>query len=380
MGGFRGKKLIRVKLRCHMKILVAIDSIKNFESSIEIGNIFKEEFTENVDIMPFLDGGEGTVEAMKTLIDGSYKYVNVHNPKNEVITARYVMKDKYAVMEMAESSGLRLLYKEDLDVMNSSSLGVGEMIVDGLNEGADSIFIGIGDTATNDLGMGMLYALGARFYDSDDNELNPIAANMARVSYIDIENIDYRLNTKPITIATSSDNTLFGDNSFLESRIYRKGATDEDIAFLYKGSKNFKEVVEKTLGIDSIDLPSLGAGGGVAWALYTFFKAKISRSMDVIMERVDFGDLIKGYDVLILGEDVDQFDGTSSIAVSTYAKSYNEDLKIFFLEDRDGKEIGQREIFDEIYKYHISDDFDRREMIEAIRMLAKDVNQNLIGH
>ncbi len=363
-----------------MKILVAIDSIKNFESSIEIGNIFKEEFTENVDIMPFLDGGEGTVEAMKTLIDGSYKYVNVHNPKNEVITARYVMKDKYAVMEMAESSGLRLLYKEDLDVMNSSSLGVGEMIVDGLNEGADSIFIGIGDTATNDLGMGMLYALGARFYDSDDNELNPIAANMARVSYIDIENIDYRLNTKPITIATSSDNTLFGDNSFLESRIYRKGATDEDIAFLYKGSKNFKEVVEKTLGIDSIDLPSLGAGGGVAWALYTFFKAKISRSMDVIMERVDFGDLIKGYDVLILGEDVDQFDGTSSIAVSTYAKSYNEDLKIFFLEDRDGKEIGQREIFDEIYKYHISDDFDRREMIEAIRMLAKDVNQNLIGH
>lgn len=361
-----------------MKVLLAIDSIKTYESSIEIGNIFKEELSEDADVMPFLDGGEGTVAAMKAMIDGSYKYVNVHNPKNDVITARYVMKDDEAVMEMAESCGLRLLYKEELDVMNSSSIGLGEMILDGLNDGARSFFIGIGDTATNDLGMGMLYALGVHFYDEDNQELNPVAKNMAKVKRIDIDNLDYRLHESEITIATSQDMTLFGDNSFLESRIYRKGASDLDIAYLYKGSKNFKEIVEKTYGIDSIDLPSLGSGGGVAWALYTFFKAKILRSMDVVLEKVDFDQMIKNYDVLILGENVDQFDGNTSINVSKYAKAYNEDLKIIFLEDEDGKEIGQRDLFDHIYKYHISDDFERKELASAIRTLAKDLAEKLL--
>lgn len=361
-----------------MKILLAIDSIKNYESSIEIGNIFKEELTADADVMPFLDGGQGTVEAMKTVMDGTYKYVNVHDPKNDVITARYVMKNDEAVMEMAESSGLRLLYKEDLDVMNSSSLGLGEMMVDGLNNGAKSFLIGIGDTATNDLGMGMLYALGVRFYDENDHELTPIAGNMAKVSRIDIDNLDYRMYQAKISIATSQDMTLFGEDSFLESRIYRKGASDLDIANLYKGSKNFKEIVEQTLGIDSIDLPSLGSGGGVAWALYAFFQAKIMRSMDIILEKVDFDKMIKNYDYLILGENVDQFDGKSSINVSTYAKAYNEDLKIIFLEDEKSKEIGNREIFDHIYKYNISDDFDRKEIVSAIRVLARDVKQYLL--
>ena len=359
-----------------MKILVAIDSIKNYENSIEIGNIFKEELGNDFDIIPFLDGGEGTVEAMQAFLDGDYHYVNVHNPKNEVITARYVMKDKHAVMEMAESSGLRLLYQEELDVMNSSSLGFGEMMVDGLNAGANTFFIGIGDTATNDLGMGMLYALGARFFNSEGKELNPIAKNMVEVENIDISDLDHRLLKAEITIATSSDTTLFGENSFLENRIYRKGASVEDIAFLYKGSKNFKEKIEQTLGINPLDLPSLGSGGGVAWALYAFFKAKISKSMDVILEKIDFDTMIKNYDILILGENVDTFDGLSSINVANVAKAYNQKLKVIFLEDQDGKKIGQRENFDKIYDYHISDNFDRDQMKDAIRALAKDLSQN----
>ncbi|MBM0046705.1 glycerate kinase [Anaerococcus sp. mt242] len=359
-----------------MKILVAIDSIKNYENSIEIGNIFKEELGSNADIIPFLDGGEGTVEAMQAFLNGDYHYVNVHNPKNDVITARYVMRENYAVMEMAQSSGLRLLYKEELDVMNSSSLGFGEMLVDGLNAGAKSFYIGIGDTATNDLGMGMLYSLGARFFDDEGNELNPIAKNMVNVETIDISNMDHRIFDADITIATSTDMTLFGENSFLESRVYRKGASIEDIAFLYKGSKNFKGKIEQTLGINPLDLPTLGSGGGVAWALYTFFKTKISKSMDVILEKIDFDTMIKNYDLLILGENVDQFDGLSSINVANVAKSYKENLKIIFLEDKDGKKIEQREKFDFIYEYHISDNFDRDQMKDAIRALAKDLSQN----
>lgn len=362
-----------------MKTLIAIDSIKNYENSIEIGNIFKEELGDNADLIPFLDGGEGTVEAMKGLLDGDYHYVNVHNPKNEVITARYVMKDNYAVMEMAQSSGLRLLYEEDLDVMNSSSLGFGEMLVDGLDAGANSFFIGIGDTATNDLGMGMLYALGARFYDNKGNELNPIASNMAKVETIDIENIDHRVYDSHITIGTSSDNTIIGDNSFLEERIYRKGATDLDIAYIYRGIENLKPKIEEILGINPIDIPGLGAGGGVAWALYLFTKAKVSRSMDIIMERYDFESLIKDYEVLILGENVSQFDGASSISVAKYAKAYNKDINIIFLEDKDKKPIGQRDNFDIIHDYQISDKFDRNELKNAIRALASEINDVLIN-
>lgn len=361
-----------------MKILLAIDSIKNYENSLEIGKIFKEEIKKDSYVIPFLDGGEGTVEAMKALVDGSYRYVNVHNPKNEVITARYVMKDTDAVMEMAESSGLRLLYKEDLDVMNSSSLGFGEMLVDGLNNGAESFFIGIGDTATNDLGMGMLYALGARFYDKDQKELNPIAKNMVHVASIDIDNIDYRIWDKKIIIATSSDTSLFGDNSFLESRIYRKGASIEDIAYLYKGSKNFKAVLEKTLGIGSTDFPSLGSGGGVAFALYIFFKAKILRSMDIVMQRLDFDKLVKDYDLLILGENVDQFEAASSINVGKFAKAYNDKLKIIFLADKYGKEVSKKNNFDLIYQYDISDNLDRDDIKSAIRDLARDLDENFL--
>ena len=362
-----------------MKTLIAIDSIKNYENSIEIGNIFKEELGDNADLIPFLDGGEGTVEAMKGLLDGDYHYVNVHNPKNEVITARYVMKDNYAVMEMAQSSGLRLLYEEDLDVMNSSSLGFGEMLVDGLDAGANSFFIGIGDTATNDLGMGMLYALGARFYDDENNELNPVASNMAKVNTINIKNIDHRIYECDITIGTSSDNTIMGENSFLEERVYRKGATDLDIAYIYRGIENFKPKIEEILGIDSIDLPTLGAGGGVAWALYLFFKAKVSRSMDIIMEKYDFEILIKDFDFLILGENVNQFDGASSISVAKYAKAYNKDIKIIFLEDKDKKPIGQRDNFDIIHDYQISDKFDRNELKNAIKALSAEINDVLIN-
>lgn len=362
-----------------MKVLVAVDSIKDSENSIEIGNIFKKELSTDVSIMPFLDGGRGTVEAMKELISGKYQYINVHNPKNEIVTARYVIKDDEAVMEMAESSGLRLLYQDDLDVMNSSSLGFGEMLVDGLDQGVRSFFIGIGDTATNDLGMGMLYALGARFYDDENNELNPVASNMAKVHTINIKNIDHRIYECDITIGTSSDNTIMGENSFLEERIYRKGATDLDIAYIYRGIENFKPKIEETLGVASLDLPGLGAGGGVAWALYLFFKAKISRSMDIIMEKYDFEILIKDFDFLILGENVNQFDGASSISVAKYAKAYNKDIKIIFLEDKDKKPIGQRDNFDIIHDYQISDKFDRNELKNAIKALSAEINDVLIN-
>lgn len=360
-----------------MKTLVGIDSIKTFENSVEIGNIFKENLSSDVEVMPFLDGGEGTVEAIKAVIGGDYKYVNVHNPLNEVITARYILKDDLAVMEMAETSGIRLLYKEELKVMESSSLGFGKMILDGLDNGAKSFYIGIGDTATNDLGMGMLYALGLRFFDDKDYELNPIAENMEKVVRIDLDGLDERLRGVDIKIATSTHQTLFGEDSFLEDRVYRKGASDYDTARLFKGCKNFKKVVEETLGTGEVDLPSMGSGGGVAWALYMFFKANISNSMDFIMESLDFEDLIRDKDLLILGENVDQFNGEASINVASIAKRYKKDIKIIFLQDEDGEKITNMGDFDEIYSYKLKDFYFREDIYKEIAKLARKVDESL---
>lgn len=360
-----------------MKTLVGIDSIKTFENSVEIGNIFKDNLSCDVEVMPFLDGGEGTVEAMQSIIRGKYKYVNVHNPLNDVITARYILKNDLAVMEMAESSGIRLLYKEELRVMESSSLGFGEMLLDGLDNGARSFYVGIGDTATNDLGMGMLYALGVRFYDENEETLNPVAENMEKVVRIDIDGLDKRLRGVDIRIATSTNQTLFGENSFLEDRVYRKGATDYDTARLFNGCKHFKKIIEDALGTGSVDLPAMGSGGGVAWALYMFFKAKISKSMDFILETIDFEDLIKDKDILILGENVDQFAGDASLNVASLAKRYKKDIKIVFLQDKDGTKIKNMGDFDQIYTYKIKYYYDRKDIHKEIAGLAKGLNKFL---
>lgn len=362
-----------------MKTLVGIDSIKTFENSVEIGNIFKANLSSDVEVMPFLDGGEGTVEAMQAIIQGKYKYVNVHNPLNEVITARYILRDDLAVMEMAESSGIRLLYKEELRVMESSSLGFGEMVLDGLNNGARSFYIGIGDTATNDLGMGMLYALGVRFFDEEDKDLNPIAENMEKVARVDMTNLDDRLRGVEIKVATSTNQTLFGDNSFLEDRVYRKGASDYDTARLFNGCKHFKKIIEDTLGTGSVDMPAMGSGGGVAWALYMFFRANISKSMDFILETIDFKALIKDKDIFILGENVDQFAGAASLNVASLAKRYKKDIKIIFLQDKQGTKINNKGDFDIVFDYKLEDAYDRKDIHKEIAGLAKSLDKMLIA-
>ena len=242
-----------------MNILLALDSIKDFENSIEIGNYFKEELeSENVNnevnILPFLDGGMGTVEIMKEVIGGDFSYVNVHNPLSEAVTSRYIIKENLCVMEMAQACGLRLLYKDKLDVMESSSIGLGEMIVDGLNNGCE------------------------RFFDKNLNSLNPVAKNMIKVDSIDMSGLDRRIMDVDLEIATSQPLTLFQRNSFLEKRPIRKGASPEEILELEKACKHFSKKVSEALGVSEIDFPYLGAGGGVSWALYIFFRAKISNS------------------------------------------------------------------------------------------------------
>lgn len=366
-----------------MNILLALDSIKDFENSIEIGNYFKEELeSENVNnevnILPFLDGGMGTVEIMKEVIGGDFSYVNVHNPLSEAVTSRYIIKENLCVMEMAQACGLRLLYKDKLDVMESSSIGLGEMIVDGLNNGCEKFFIGIGDTATNDMGMGMLYALGVRFFDKNLNSLNPVAKNMIKVDSIDMSGLDRRIMDVDLEIATSQPLTLFQRNSFLEKRPIRKGASPEEILQLEKACKHFSKKVSEALGVSEIDFPYLGAGGGVSWALYIFFRAKISNSMELVLSLLDFQKLVRDKDLLIITENVDEFNGENSINLSKFAKRYNENIKIIFLQDEDYPNMRDNPYIDDIYKFKIKSNLERGDYEKEIRSVARTfISDNL---
>lgn len=366
-----------------MNILLALDSIKDFENSIEIGNYFKEELeSENVNnevnILPFLDGGMGTVEIMKEVIGGDFSYVNVHNPLSEAVTSRYIIKENLCVMEMAQACGLRLLYKDKLDVMESSSIGLGEMIVDGLNNGCEKFFIGIGDTATNDMGMGMLYALGVRFFDKNLNSLNPVAKNMIKVDSIDMSGLDRRIMDVDLEIATSQPLTLFQRNSFLEKRPIRKGASPDEILQLEKACKHFSKKVSEALCVSEIDFPYLGAGGGVSWALYIFFRAKISNSMELVLSLLDFQKLVRDKDLLIITENVDEFNGENSINLSKFAKRYNENIKIIFLQDEDYPNMRDNPYIDEIYKFKIKSNLERGDYEKEIRSIARTfISDNL---
>lgn len=366
-----------------MNILLALDSIKDFENSIEIGNYFKDELeSENVNnevaILPFLDGGMGTVEIMKEVIGGDFSYVNVHNPLSEAVTSRYIIKENLCVMEMAQACGLRLLYRDKLDVMESSSIGLGEMIVDGLNNGCEKFFIGIGDTATNDMGMGMLYALGVRFFDKNLNSLNPVAKNMIKVDSIDMSGLDKRIMDVDLEIATSQPLTLFQRNSFLEKRPIRKGASPDEILQLEKACKHFSKKVSKALGVSEIDFPYLGAGGGVSWALYIFFRAKISNSMELVLSLLDFQKMVRDKDLLIITENVDEFNGENSINLSKFAKRYNENIKIIFLQDEDYPNMRDNPYIDDIYKFKIKSNLERGDYEKEIRSVARTfISDNL---
>ena len=126
-------------------------------------------------------------------------------------------------------------------------------------------------------------------------------------------------------------------------------------------------------------MPAMGSGGGVAWALYMFFRAKISKSMDFILETIDFKDLIKDKDVLILGENVDQFAGAASINVASLAKRYKKDIKIIFLQDKDGRKIENKGDFDFIFTYKLKDAFDRKDIHKSIEGLAVSLDKYILA-
>ena len=316
-----------------MKILVAMDSFKGSLSSLELAesieigikNIYSD--AEIIKI-PIADGGEGTVEALVKGSNGELIEIIVNNPLMEKINAKYGImgNKKTAIIEMAQASGLVLVKKEQRNPMKTTTYGTGELICDAIKKGCREFIIGIGGSATNDAGLGMLQALGYRFLDENKIELGYGGEILSKVKYIDSSNKITELEECKFLIACDVDNPFYGPNGAAEIYSRQKGATENMVKELDKGLMDLAQIIKTELKIDISSLSGAGAAGGLGGGLVAFLKGNLSPGIDIILEKMKLEQKLKGVDFVITGEgrlDHQTSMGKAPVGVARIAKKWN---------------------------------------------------------
>lgn len=292
------------------KIIIAIDSLKGCLSSIEAAQACKNGIFNifpkcNVVIIPIADGGEGTLETLVDATSGIYKTIHVHNPLMELIPASYGIlgnDSKTAVIEMAKASGLTLIPESFRNPVVTTSYGTGELIRDAILSGCETIMVGIGGSATNDAGLGMLQALGFRFYDCNKKLLGVGGKIMAEVAYMDDINKMPQLKNVKFKIACDVNNPFFGVNGAAQIYGPQKGATPEIVQQLDKGLENIYNLVKADFKIDLQNIPGSGAAGGMGGAFMAFLNATLESGIQVVLETLKFEEQLLNADLIITGE------------------------------------------------------------------------------
>ncbi len=291
-----------------MKIVIIPDSFKGSASSMEVCNCIERgilKVFKNADIkkIPVADGGEGTVDSVLYAAGGNIKKVNVKNPSGKIIEAKYgIINKEKAVIEMAEASGITLVDDAIRNPLKYSTYGTGELIKDAINNNIKEILIGIGGSATNDCGIGMANALGYKFLDENNNELEAIAENMIKVSSIDDSNVDKRIFDIKINVACDVKNPLYGENGATAIYGKQKGVTEESFDILDNGLKNIARIVKEKFNKKIDYIEGSGAAGGLGGGLVAFCNAELKSGIDAVLDIIDFEDKIKDTSLIITGE------------------------------------------------------------------------------
>lgn len=315
-----------------MKVVIAIDSFKGSLSSSQLGNsvekgIRKVYSEAEIKKIPIADGGEGTVESLVDGTNGKYISVSVNNPLMRKIEATYgIIENNIAVIEMASASGLTLLKVEERNPLKTSSYGTGELIKDAVLKGCREFIIGIGGSATNDGGTGMLQALGFRFFDKENNELGYGGEILSKIAYIDDIAAIKELKDCKFLIACDVDNPFYGPNGAAYVYGKQKGADDEMIKTLDEGLKKFSEVTYEKTNIDISEIPGAGAAGGLGGGFLAFLNGILKPGIDIVLEKVNFEEEIQDADFIITGEgkiDFQSVMGKAPVGVSKLGKKHN---------------------------------------------------------
>ena len=221
-------------------------------------------------------------------------FEKVHGPLGAEVNARYgILDDKIAVMEMAEASGINLVKREELNPFAASTYGVGEVLKAVLDRGIREIYIGVGGSATNDGGAGMLVSLGAVFYDAEGNEIGYTPAELKKLKRVDFSNFDKRITEAKITVLSDVRNTLCGENG--ASYIFgpQKGATPEGVKELDSILRNYGNIIDEISGKNYSNHPGSGAAGGLGYALLSVCKAEFKEGIVKIMDLINLEETLK---------------------------------------------------------------------------------------
>ena len=291
-----------------MKIVIAPDSFKeslsapNAAAAIERG--VKQAFPGAQTLcVPMADGGEGTVAAVLAATGGQWRSTAVSGALGEPLDAAWGwLPDATAVIEMAAAAGLEQTPPARRDPLRAGSGGVGQLVRAALDAGARRIILGLGGSATNDGGAGLLAALGVRFLDADDRDLPPGGAALARLARIDTQGMDPRLAGVRVDIASDVDNPLCGPQGASHTFGPQKGASPEHVALLDDSLARLADVCARHLGRDWRDAPGAGAAGGLGFAAHAFLNARFRPGVEVVAELGKLAQAMEGAALAFTGE------------------------------------------------------------------------------
>jgi len=292
-----------------MKILVAPDSYKGSLSSKQVCQAIEEgllkacEGVFEVVKVPIADGGEGTVDAFLSALGGELIELTVTGPLGKPVHSFYgILPDGTAVIEMAAASGLSLIPAHQRNPLVTTTYGTGQLIMNALDHGCSRFIVGIGGSATNDAGVGMLQALGIKFLDDAGKEVPWGGGNLDKVATIDLKGMDSRLKNAQFIVACDVDNPLCGEKG--ASAVYgpQKGATPDMVKLLDRNLSHLADVVASVLGEDHRNDPGAGAAGGLGFAFKAFLDAQMRPGIDVVMEATHMDTLAAQSDIIITGE------------------------------------------------------------------------------
>lgn len=315
-----------------MTIVVAIDSLKGSLSSIDAGKAIAQGIRRVSDaqviIKPLADGGEGTVEALVMGMEGTYQSILVTGPLGQKVEARYglLASSQTAIIEMSSAAGITLVPNALRNPMHTTTYGVGEIINDAIEKGCRHFIVGIGGSATNDGGIGMLQALGFEFLDANGDPIGYGAQGLSALAEIKVDHVNPKLIECDFKIACDVVNPLCGEKGC--SYVYgpQKGADADMVSRMDQVMLNYSQLVTKHTGKDCANVEGAGAAGGMGYAFISFLKAQLQSGIQIVLEETALEQEIMKADIVITGEgrlDFQTAMGKAPIGVAKLAKKYN---------------------------------------------------------
>lgn len=322
-----------------MKVVVAIDSFKGSLSSMEAGTavaegIYRADKDAEVTVRPLADGEEGTVEALTAGMNGRIESVKVTGPLGNTVEASYgiIAETKTAIIEMAAAAGITLLAEKDRNPLYTTTYGVGELMQDAMKKGCRNFIVGIGGSATNDGGVGMLQALGYGFLDAAGRQVPYGAEGLARIVKITDDRVVPELKECHFKIACDVTNPLCGEQGCSAVFGPQKGATLSMVEEMDKWLMHYAALTKEKYPQSDRNKPGTGAAGGLGFAFLSYTNAALDSGVKIILEETKLEEHIKSADIVITGEgrlDSQTIMGKAPIGVARMAKQYGKKVLAF---------------------------------------------------